>query len=154
MNNELKLSEQKLWRGECHGFQIKIVHWGKDQGMNDGKGTWNYYVFLHENRLNEKFDELWLEPKVDKFLGSGREWVNYDYNSLKPTDVHWHGGVTFYAKHGEVLGHRAIELGCDYSHLWDHEAGFPTTLEDVMFDVQKTCAELNELYPVQEPQPA
>ncbi len=142
-----KLNTQTKWRGEAHGFQFSIVHWGEDQNINEGKGVWNYYVYISERRAKEKFAELWLEPKLNKIVETAPGFVSYDYYNTPVANVHWHGGPTYYAKHGELEGHRSVEFGCDYNHLWDMEGGYMTEIEDVVYDVLKTCEELNELYP-------
>lgn len=138
--------KQDVWRGSHLDFSYKIVHWGQETSINEGKGQWNYYIYIQEPRVPD-FESLWLEPKVVKILPTSKGFISYDYYSIPPSRIDWHGGVTFYAKHGEVPGYRVIELGCDYSHLWDMEAGYTTTFEDVLYDCEQTITQLNELYP-------
>lgn len=136
-----------VWQGDHLGFHYKISHWGLENiHLNEGKGVWNYYVFLYESRIPD-FQSLWLEPELIKITPESTGYVTYKYYDLAPAQLSWHGGVTYYAKHGELVGYRSIELGCDYSHLWDHENDFATTLDDVLYDVEQTCKELNVLYP-------
>jgi hypothetical protein len=146
----MNLNKKEFWSFTHAGLYVSIVNWGKERGefepMNHGHGVWNYYVTLPERLLGEKFKEVWLEDKRFKFTPNSPEQINHDYYGHPFSDVDWHGGITYYAKHGQLEGHRNVELGCDYNHLWDSERGYNYTLEEVVADAKKTAEELAAIY--------
>lgn len=142
----MKLRQKTTWSFEWCSLYVQIAHWGMDEGINEGKGKWNYYITLPESLLKDKFAEVWLEDKPIKFFEMSPVRIIHDYNDCSFNQVDWHGGVTYYVKHGHTEGHRSVELGCDYNHLWDHERGFNTTLEEVLSDARRTATQLAELY--------
>ena len=140
-----KPNKQDVWHGEHLGFQYRIVHWNQGQRFTPGNdGIWNYYIYFRESKIKD-FDSLWLEDKVQKFRPESEGWISHDYYDTAVSNVKWHGGVTYYAKHGELKGYRCVEFGCDYSHSWDHDRGCGFTLEEVLQDVELT---INELQPL------
>lgn len=143
MTNITPPKPQHVWRGIYLGFVYKICHWG-DSELNEGRGVWNYYIFFYEPKIVD-FEKLWLPPKLIKITLKSSGFVSYDYYNTSVANVDWHGGVTYYAKHGELPGYRGVEFGCDYSHLRDHECDFDYTLEDVLQDVAHTITELQFL---------
>lgn len=145
----ITVKEQKTWRGEHLGFQFKVVSWGIGDLINDGNGVWNYYVYIPELRLKEKFESLWLTPKLIQTTPESAGFVSYDYYETEVAAIDWHGGVTYYQKYGELVGHRVVEFGCDYSHLFDHERSYAYTLAEVLCDLEETIIQLNNLYPKQ-----
>lgn len=127
------------WTGTHNGLNFKIVHWGKGESYcAGGQGVWNYYIYINEKQTN-RFPELWLEPKVID-PGTSRSFVLYDYYKTFIASADWHGGVTYYAKHGEVSGPRTVEFGCDYNHLYDSHCVH--TLESVLSDCKRTIDEI------------
>lgn len=139
-----ELEEQTTWRFFHRKLAGKITHHSKS--FNDGKGIWCYYVIIPESSIPEHFQPLWLEPRLVKLSDESRGFVTYNYEDLPPAKVDWHGGVTFYAKHGELPGHRSIELGCDFNHLFDYEAGLSYNLETVAIKALKTLNQIANLY--------
>lgn len=135
----MELNLQQVWRATCHGLQIKIANW-QIRGMEHP--TWNYYIYLPESLLKERFAEVWFPPKLVKITPESRGFVSYDYYPSALNVDAWHGGITFYAKHGEVEGFRAIEVGCDYNHFWDEENGHPEDLDGVSYDCEETVKQL------------
>jgi hypothetical protein len=133
------MNKIETWEGEHNGLAFKIT-----SRHIEGVGpAWNYYVYLPERLLKERFSEVWLEPRVVKITPESREFVDYVYYKSNSLNVDsWHGGITHYAKHGEVPGFRSVEVGCDYQHLWDREGGYSATLESVTFDCKRTIEEL------------
>lgn len=144
--NKTEPTLKQTWTGTHLGFTYESIHRGVDQGMNEGKGVWNYYIYLYESKTPD-FDKLWLEPHLLKITPESTGFITYDYNELPIANIYWHGGVTYYSKHGEVPGYRTVQFGCDFNHLYDQEYGFDYTLEDVLQEVFRTCRELQELYP-------
>lgn len=112
-------------------FQIKQL----EAGELPGEYIWYYYIRLKE-ATTPNFESLWIHPLLDEAS------VSYQYKETWPAKLYWHGGVTYYAKHGEVPGHRAVEFGCDYSHFLDMQRGYDYTLDEVLCDVITTCNEI------------
>jgi hypothetical protein len=143
------LSTKHTYTGEHLGLTFEIARWGVERGkfppMNNGKGCWNYYVYLHERKL-ANFNDFWLEPEVKEFSPGGAKYVRYDYYFSPLSSVDWHGGVTFWEGHNLLLpGQRAIQIGCDYSHLFDQERGYDYELTDVLSDCLHTIEQIHPL---------
>lgn len=143
------LAVKQTYSGEHLNLNFEIIHWGVQRGkfppMNNGKGCWNYYVYLHERKLTN-FNDFWLEPKVKEFSPGGTKYVSYDYYSSPLSSVDWHGGITFWEVHNLLIpGQRVIQIGCDYSHLFDQERNYDYDLTDVLSDCLRTIEELHPL---------
>ncbi len=112
--------------------------------MHGVERAWNYYVYIPEYLTKpEVFAELWLEDKLSRWTESSPERVSHDYMSGKVGEIDMHGGITFYQKHGHSVGHRLVEIGCDYQHLMDQHQIY--TKEDVLQDVIKTIEHIKSL---------
>lgn len=137
---------QDCWRGSHLDWQYKIILHSKGQHhAAGGQGTWCYYIYIAEHRIGTPaFEKLWLDPEVS----SKWKFVTYNYFNTPVSNLDWHGGVTFYAKHGEVVGHRCVEFGYDYNHLYDGETKW--TLELVLANLERTIEQLEQLYPASE----
>lgn len=133
---------QDVWLGQHDGWYYKIYLHGKGEPYNcGGQGTWCYYIYIPERRLSaEDFQKLWLEPQPTEY-----SITSYDYYNTPVASLFWHGGVTYYEKHGEEPGKRCVEFGCDYNHLYDNHQDWSLRL--ILSDVKQTIKELNELYP-------
>lgn len=134
------------YSGIYKAVNFEITRWGVErethEALNDGKGCWNYYIYLSERKL-ENFKDLWLEPEVKEFSPGGTKYVSYDYYSSSLSNAYWHGGVTFWEGGNLLLpGYRYIKLGCDYSHLFDLERGYDYELTDVYADLTRTIDEV------------
>lgn len=138
------LNHNDCWHFTHLGFAVEIRRWGLDNPhLCDGKGCWNYYVYLHE-KTTPDFDKLWLEAY---HLPSFPNILHHDYEKLSICqDINWHGEVTWYEKLGHDKGHRTVKLGCDYQHFLDSENGYNTTIEQVVSDAKVTCGELYLLF--------
>jgi hypothetical protein len=56
--------------------------------------------------------------------------------------------VTWYAKTGGHDGdRRGVEIGCDFSHLWDHEEGYRYDYADIEREAKRTIDALRTMYP-------
>lgn len=145
MNEQPTFIASRQWRAFHKNVTIKISH-TEDPYLNDGFGAWCYYIRIHE-RFCPGFEELWLPAKRVKYFEDSPERLSFEYGKTKVAcEAEWHGGVTYYAKHGQETGHRTVEFGCDYSHLWDQERGFENiTLEEVQCDAIRTADEIVEL---------
>ena len=136
-----KFDISQTFKGIIDKIPFEIVRWGVDrasgQALNDGKGCWNYYIYLLESKI-ENFSDFWLEPELKEFSKGGTQYLSYDYYKSPLYSIHWHGAITFWEGTNAILTHRSIKIGCDYSHLWDMERGFDTELTDVYADVLQT----------------
>lgn len=147
---EIHMNKTESWTFKHAGLTVTVKHWGVERdglcAMNNGKGVWNYYVFLHESELGEKFSEVWLPDKITRFREESPERVTHDYEFAPFADADWHGGITYYMKHGQVNGHRSVELGCDFNHFHDMKRGYDYTLDEVVAEAKRTAERLASIY--------
>lgn len=131
---------------EKPALRTKTIHQGIHQGVPfeihswiiREEESWTYYVFLHEAKFT-RFDEIWLPARLDD---SGK-YVIHDYSDTWAAHAEgWNGGVTYYRKHGELVGFRCVQYGCDYQHSWDE--GRRYTVNDILLDAICT---INHLVP-------
>lgn len=149
-HNKMKPTHKDVWLAQHEsGLTIEIVHWGIDreqpefEPLNNGKGVWNYYIYIYEKLLSkEKFETLWLPDKIVRFSTEGSEHITHDYYDLAVCNLDWHGGVTFYRKHGQTVGHRYVQIGCDYSHIWDADRGYDYDLDFVFNEAKETLLQV------------
>lgn len=145
-----KLRPQLATQGTYRGVPFKIVNWKFETAeFNEmtPTGQWNYYVFLHEkNCVN--FAALWLEDKLVQVTPESPVRVTNDYYVDPLSSIEIHGGITWYEKHGYVEGHRCVEIGCDYSHVFDdgQHYDWDSILNDVMETID-SCYSLGLLKP-------
>ena len=146
IKEELKPEPQNIWRGVYRDIQYKVAHHGKGLDYTPGRdGIWNYYVYLHEDRVND-FARIWLNDEIRKYKPDVKGYVSHDYYGCRAfDDIHFHGGITYYAKHGHTEGFRCVEIGCDYNHLWYQERGYGYDLETILFDVKETIDSAYEI---------
>jgi hypothetical protein len=135
-------------KGEHRNIWWRISNHGR-RDDNHGKGTWCYYVFVTEHCLDpELFAEFWLPATRTMERSAGYSTPSYDYWGPRWSDAEWHGGVTWYKKHGGLDGDvRSVEVGCDYNHSWDRDMGYPFDFESVLRDCHRTIDALHVLYP-------
>jgi hypothetical protein len=144
---ELKLDEPhaKRWTFMVDNINVEIILWGEGcEHHNEGRGIFNYYLYIPEKHFKNVFEELWIEDKIYKITESSPERISHDYYNIEAIDyMDLHGGCTFYQKLGHTAGHRTIKVGCDYNHLWDMESlpEFYTVVSDA-----KRSAELFNQY--------
>lgn len=131
-----QLESIKLWRGRHRGVAFEIKNRAGIAALDQPTGAWTAYVYLHES-LVANFDFWWLPDVLSRFSESSPERVSHNYSAL-PAKMH--GGLTYYAKHGHSPGHRCVELGCDYQHLWDD--GQRYSEDSVMVDTVETIDQL------------
>jgi len=147
------MNKTEQWSFIHAGLPVIIKHWGLEREgyfapFNNGKGVWNYYVWLPEYLLKEHFSKVWLEDELIQFTPTSPVRIAHDYMSAPFASVDWHGGITYYQKHGQIEGHRSVELGCDYSHLFDQERNYDYELDDVVAEAKATAEQLAALYQV------
>ena len=131
MNTIKHLRKQNQWLGEYRGIHFKIVNWSFESSQ-DEMTKWNYYLYLPENRCVD-FKLLWHEDKPQKFCETSPVRIVHDYYEGPTGQINMHGGITWYEKLGHTEGHRRIEVGCDFMHLYDDEKTW--TLEDMLHDI-------------------
>jgi hypothetical protein len=137
--------------GEHFDIRYKISNHARDSApdMNGDRGTWCYYVYVNELMLPAPmFAEFWLPPSGTHKRSAGWDDPSYDYWAPRWSDAEWHGGVTWYAKTGGHDGdRRGVEIGCDFSHLWDHEEGYRYDYADIEREAKRTIDALRTMYP-------
>lgn len=141
MNSTPSLRPQRTWQGQHRGISFKIVSWGKSRDETYGfpSGNWNYYVYIPESK-SPRFEEIWLADEEKQWGGSGTKYISHDYYASILGSVEMHGGITFYSKHGHTPGHRCVEIGCDYQHLWDEGKYYDEN--DLLADAMTTIDDL------------
>jgi len=132
--------------GSYKGLSFEIARWGVEreshEALNNGKGCWNYYIYLSERSV-ENFKDFWIEPEVKEFSIGGTKYLSYDYYNSPLSNIFWHGGVTFWeGGNPQLLGQRYIKVGCDYSHAWDADRGYDYELSDIYAEVMQTIDEM------------
>ncbi len=86
---------------------------------------WCSYLYLYERWIPKAvFESIWLPHRVVKMAPESYGFVTYDYEGSPLGAIEMHGGITYYRKHGEVEGHRCVQIGCDYNHLWDQDIDY------------------------------
>ena len=109
---EKYLRKNTRWSGRHKGVVFEIQNFK----LGD-RDQWAFYLLIPLEQVPEEVRErLWLPPQKQE-----RVWIHYDYYGESLIyDIRWHGGCTFYEKHGGFDGHpRLVKMGCDYGHLWD-----------------------------------
>jgi hypothetical protein len=134
-----RLEMVRVWRGQHRGVQFQIKNRDGIDGLDQPSGAWTAYIFLHETMLTN-FDFWWLPDELSRFTEASPERVSHDYMRL-PAEMH--GGLTYYAKHGHSVGHRCVELGCDYQHLWDEGQHYSerSVMAETMGSIDKLYAD-------------
>lgn len=128
---------KKEWQGRYRDIAYRISLHSENCGYTPGGlGIWCFYLFLHENKI-EGFDRIWLPDIAKRYTPVSPERISHDYYVDPLNRLELHGGITYYAKHGYTEGHRCVEVGCDYSHLWDHESGGGYDVNSIFHDVRK-----------------
>lgn len=137
------MRHKDVWTGSHKNITYEINKFPSYAGSGH-EWNWTYYLFIPlqmvPDELQDKFD---LPPKKVGIEG-GSSRISYDYMSSVFYDLDWHGGVTWYSKHG-VDNPRVIQIGCDYSHLWDEGMGYNE--EGVERDAKNTIDMLLEQFP-------
>lgn len=134
------LESKKEWNGQHAGiyFRVSLHGEGRDH-TPEGRGSWCYYLTVREHEHPAIFPSLWLEDKIHRFSPESQPRVSHDYYDVPVLwSAEMHGGITFYQKHGHTVGLRAVEIGCDYCHIWDIESYF-RDLDEVVADCKRSC---------------
>lgn len=135
---------RKIWKLEHPSKKLAVevsLHAEGQEYTPGGKGIYCYYLYIYESQVTpEQFSELWLKDEVTRWSPESPERITHDYYSLPILKaVELNGGITYYAKHGQVEGHRSVQIGCDYNHSWDSMN--PPPLEKVIGDALRTADE-------------
>lgn len=136
-----KLRLTTSYSGTHRGITFTIKHWGVGE-VYMPLGIWNYYVWIPLQAIPEnRRDEFLAKSEKDD-----KNRVHYDYYG-KPLicELDWHGGITYYKKHGMDGAPIVIELGCDYNHLHDQDVEYE--LDSILFDAKNTVDKLWEAVP-------
>lgn len=136
------------WKGSHRGIPYQIVLWDVASAMHDGKGSWNYYLFLKEQAFADQsiFERMWLDPVEYPGTERYKAMKFYQYSGVYPlTLFDMNGGPTFYEKiTDELTGNRTVKVGCDYSHHWDEERGYPYDRQYIEGSARRDIDNLHE----------
>jgi len=147
ISRELDLSHADYFRGTHRGLTFKVSrHNGTDYSTDRHHNCWCYYIFLCRHNFSDaEWLEVFRDPNVyDKDNGTKRT----SYSSPKLDDCEFHGGITFFGVTVDPATPEQInlEVGCDYNHLWDSEAGHPYRIEGVMADAKRTIDNIHDMF--------
>ncbi len=143
MNN--KLNHKDTWTGEYQDVKFEIMNWR----LGDNP-CWNYYLYLPIDQIPPEYHKYFLlQGEYRKLSPDGQEYLMYEYDSASYiSDLHWHGGITFYEKQqdgeGKIIG---VKLGCDYAHYFDQQNSYAYDVNYVLTEVKQTIDKLHELVP-------
>ena len=137
MNSELKINHVDQWNFLYKSILIKVKRHVTDY---DNKEHWCYYLTWAKHSMNhDVFNLMTAGIKETKYLSC-------NYNDSPLSKLEWHGGCTFgNLKRDENAELQYIELGCDYSHIWDK--GKIYDLEELIIDAKNTADEFITKYP-------
>lgn len=130
------LIEKTVWTERYKNTGIEIIR--SDPGTyfkRVREWDWFYYIYMYESYCKD-FSSVWLPAELKKFSEKGQEYVTYAYYNL---NIDMHCGMTYYAQHGQVEGHRSVQIGCDYQHYWDEGKEYSLPY---VYSEAKDCAEL------------
>lgn len=112
-------------------------------------GIWCFYVTFREEFFQRPEDWAKFDLKQEIKSFGPASYAPIDYNSLP--ELPWHCGPTFgeradyVNRRGKLVG--AVKIGCDYSHLYDRERGYPDTLETVKNDAKRLIDVFHRNFP-------
>jgi hypothetical protein len=121
---------------EYRGISVEINH-------PHGNYRWTYYLHLPLERFADESlrSRLWLRAKKSSISPKRK----YFHTSKLPVlnNIYWHGGITWYSQEIQD-GSKCIKVGCDYDHLWNHEQGYPESLNWVINDAKHSIDDLHD----------
>ena len=136
----IKLDHLDTWRGTHRGVNLEVsrrIIGGTE--LSEEYPAWAHYITLHEMAVPERLHDAIFLPRQD-----GRpHWNEYEYGESMLAELYWHYGITYFAYMEREPGDRVIKAGCDYSHLWDMEAGYPYDEQGV---AREACDTIDSLW--------
>jgi len=139
------------WRIKYKGIYGEVQH----HAINDytPEGIYCSYITLYEDQFApEIFNKFVLEAIPYQIIkGEGSWHRRYDYYNLP--DYGFHGGITYYEigtyfDSADGKEKKFVKMGCDYSHLWNHERGHQETLNIVKHDLMGVIDKFIEANPI------
>jgi hypothetical protein len=124
------LNHCDVWTGRYRGIFLKI-----------NKATnWCYYITWNKRRMdNSIFNQLTAGITENNYFS-----CNYLDSPL--ATLRWHGGASFGKLfRDENAELQAIEIGCDYNHIWDE--GEYYCLDSVLENAKSTIDDFINNYP-------
>jgi len=120
-------NKKQEWHKQGNGFTIVIKHSTNidypSEYMDYGNNRWFIYCYIYPKH-----------KLFDKFNGSGM-WQD------SAVELPLHGGPSYLKWHYDDDGLKtSVQVGCDYSHLYDEEFSFFDNLEnnyEVLNDAEK-----------------
>ena len=137
MTESIKINHVDAWSFLYKCIVIEVKRHVTDY---DNKEHWCYYLGWAKYSMNQDvFNLITAGIKETKYFS-----CNYYDSPL--SELNWHCGCT----HGKLFRDenaelQYIELGCDYSHIWDE--GITYDLEELIGDAKNTADDFISKYP-------
>ena len=116
--DKVTVRHKDVWTFQYRDITVEISRFRLDGLEGD---RWTYYLWLSLDKIPTK-DQKGLWPRYKKTGSHGARTFNVNNTWL--ADLTWHHGMTWYSKHLSSYAKgsgKMIQVGCDYSHLWDEE---------------------------------
>lgn len=136
------------WLCEHRGVRYRLNWHGKSE-YNE-RGTWCYYLIVSSEEFTpEDWKRLRLKEERYEYTGGWRQ--GWGYEDWSEFELEPHCGWTW-GKLEKYLGRdgkeqEVVEVGCDYSHLWDRENNYPDTRSSAESDAKRSIDLLCKAFP-------
>lgn len=141
---ELELSHAEYWRGKHRGIAFKIHRHNASNwpGIGD-RNAWAYYVYLCPLNFSPSDWEK-VCPKAEVYEMGGVKRTTLDTSHFDCGD--FHGGITWADMKSDpnTPDQVTLEIGCDYSHLFDKERMYLYDIEGILREVKSTIDKFHE----------
>ncbi len=140
----LDLSHAESWNGTHRGIKFRIHRHNAGGYGEPNRNAWAYYIYVCPLNFSPE-DWQRVAPKFHMSAFGGNR-AFYEAPAFDCGD--FHSGITWCdVKCSPATPDQiTVEIGCDYSHLWDGEAGYPYDVEYLLRDVKNTIDKLHENY--------
>ena len=135
------------WRLKHMDVDIILSHHGyrdgsEYEGAEPHPGTWCFYLIIPEEMYPHRWPDFACVRKGSGFETHGPAWDDDWFYS----GITWSSSEPYWSRKENRL-FDAAKVGCDYSHLWDMEQGYPQTFEWVKQDAERAVEQFLEAHP-------
>jgi len=139
------------WRSTHRGVSYRVSHHGVSE--YSPQGIWCFYVVFEKIMFVRDEDWALFDLPWEVREWNGRYIRHYPYERIP--EFSWHGEATWGKRltlfdRDTGTEYPAVEVGCDYAHLFDRECGYPYSLASVRQDAIAVVEELLARYPQKE----
>lgn len=130
------------WRENLKGVGLLLSHhsaFSAEEGPTgtERPGTWAYYLLVREQMYPDQWSEFSCMRDENGFEHSGPAFDR----------VEFHGGISWsssepYFDRRTMREWGGVKVGCDYSHIWDEERGYPDTYDSVLLNAKRSAEQL------------